>query len=77
MVYLALKAARILDTQEISATVMNMHTVRPLDTAAVDSVLDKQLIVSVEEHSVIGGLGDAVAEYKSRLRGAPEQLFLD
>jgi transketolase len=49
VVYLALKAARILDAQEISATVMNMHTVRPLDTAAVDSVLDKQLIVSVEE----------------------------
>jgi len=39
MVYLALKAARILDTQEISAAVMNMHTARPLDTLLLTAFL--------------------------------------
>jgi transketolase len=54
-----------------------MHTIKPLDTAAVERACQTSAaIVTVEEHSVIGGLGGAVAEYKATLRGAPPQLFL-
>ena len=76
MVYESLEAAALLRAKGLSASVINMHTIKPLDTAIVDSMLGKRLIVSVEEHSVIGGLGGAIAQYKSRLKGGPEQLFL-
>lgn len=77
MVHESLEAATLLEAQGISASVINMHTIKPLDTAAIDSVLAwASLIVTVEEHSVIGGLGSAVAEYKSAKRNAPPQLIL-
>ena len=76
MVYESLEAAGLLKAKGISASVINVHTIKPLDTAIVDSMLGRRLIVTVEEHSVIGGLGGAIAEHKSRLRGGPEQLFL-
>ncbi|MYN46077.1 transketolase [Pseudoduganella sp. FT93W] len=77
MVYQSLEAAKLLEAQGISATVVNMHTIKPLDTSVIDkAVASSKLIVTVEEHSVIGGLGSAVAEYKSGLRNAPPQLTL-
>lgn len=66
MVHRSIEAARLLGEQSISAGVINMHTVKPLDTAAIDqAVASAPLVVTVEEHSVIGGLGGAVAEYIS------------
>ena len=54
-----------------------MHTIKPLDTDAVESALQhSKVIVTVEEHSVIGGLGSAVAEYKTAKSNAPPQLIL-
>ena len=48
-----------------------------VDETAVDrAVAGSQLIVTVEEHTVVGGLGGAVAEYKSSLRNAPPQLTI-
>ena len=77
MVYEALAAAKILEEQAISATVVNMHTIKPLDTSVIDKACaSSKLIVTVEEHSIIGGLGGAVAEYKSSLANAPRQLFI-
>ncbi len=76
MVYHAVRAAELLETKGVSCEVINMHTVKPLDTAAVDAMLDKKLIVTVEEASVIGGLGSAVAEYLSRRKNRPHQLIL-
>ena len=76
MVYESLEAAKLLEAQEISAAVIDMHTIKPLDTSVIDRSLDKRLIVTVEEHSLIGGLGGAVAEYKSGLKNAPPQLIL-
>lgn len=67
MVYHALKAAEMLDEYGISCSVINMHTVKPLDIEAINSILDRDLIIVVEEHSIIGGLGGAVAEYMSGL----------
>jgi transketolase len=77
MVFESLVAAKILDSQGLTTTVVNMHTIKPLDTSVIDkAVASSKLIVTVEEHSVIGGLGGAVAEYKTKLRNAPPQLIL-
>jgi transketolase len=63
-VYPALEAARKLAKQNINATVISMHTIKPLDTALIDSVAKKcKAIVTVEEHSVYGGLGEACASH--------------
>ena len=52
----------------IGARVLNVHTIKPLDTAAiVQAVDDTQRLLTVEEHSVIGGLGGAVAEVLAEL----------
>ncbi|MHB0897823.1 MAG: transketolase family protein [Spirochaetales bacterium] len=63
MVKEALKAADILAGEGIGASVVNMHTIKPFDSECVLEMAGKcGAIVSVEEHSVIGGLGSAVAE---------------
>ena len=62
----ALKAADALSEQGIQATVIDMHTIKPLDTQLVDRVAARcGAIVTAEDHSVIGGLGGAVAEHLS------------
>jgi len=77
MVYESLEAAKILDSQGISSTVVNMHTIKPLDTSVIaKAAASSKMIVTVEEHSIIGGLGGAVAEYKSTLRHTPPQLII-
>ena len=63
MVSEALKAADLLAAQGVSAAVINVHTVKPIDADCVTEWARKcGRVVTVEEHSVIGGLGDAVAE---------------
>jgi transketolase len=76
MVHQSLEAAKILETKNVSSKVVNMHTIKPIDKLAIDKARDCALIVSVEEHNVIGGLGSAIAEYKSGLKKFPRQLFL-
>ena len=76
MVYECLEAAKILETKKISSKVINMHTIKPLDKKAVEEACESKLIVSVEEHNVIGGLGSAISECKSSLDKSPKQLFL-
>ncbi len=62
----ALKAADALSEQGVEVTVIDMHTIKPLDTQLVDRVAERcGAIVTAEDHSVIGGLGGAVAEYLS------------
>ena len=69
-------AAAFLDSNNISSRVIDMHTIKPLDTDMLDDVIaNNSLIVTVEEHSSIGGLGSAVAEYKSRFASAPKQVM--
>lgn len=63
MVPQALSAAQLLAGEGVSARVVNMHTVKPLDVQAVrDAAAACGAVVTAEEHSVIGGLGSAVAE---------------
>ena len=76
MVYQSLEAAKILETKNISSKVVNMHTIKPIDKVAIEEACNLKIIVSVEEHNVIGGLGSAIAEYKSSLKKSPKQLFL-
>lgn len=63
MVSQSIKAAKLLETEGISCSILNMHTLKPLDNDAVFEANEKhKLLVTVEEHSVIGGLYGAVAE---------------
>ena len=63
MVWRALEAAQMLEKDGIHATVLDMHTIKPLDEAAIlDLASQCGRIVTVEEHSIYGGLGAAVAE---------------
>lgn len=63
MVYEALEASKTLADEGISARVVNIHTIKPLDTELICKCAnDTGVIVTVEEHSIIGGLGSAVAE---------------
>lgn len=63
-VYQAVQAAKILDyDHKIKARVLNMHTLKPIDKEAIiTAVKDTRRIITVEDHTVIGGLGGAVAE---------------
>ncbi|MDC7226493.1 MAG: transketolase C-terminal domain-containing protein [Spirochaetales bacterium] len=72
----AAEAAGTLEAKGISTRVVDMHTIKPLDTDMLDKVFaENRLIVTVEEHNCIGGLGSAVAEYKAGVEGAPRQVM--
>lgn len=61
-VYHALMAAKELEKEGLTSRVISMHTIKPLDTGAVlQAACDCQALVTVEEHSVSGGLGEACA----------------
>ena len=63
MVAEALEAAKLLAAEGVDAAVINIHTIKPIDAACVTEYAKKcGNVVTVEEHSVIGGLSDAVAE---------------
>ena len=76
MVYYAKKAAELLAEKGIEASVVDMHTIKPIDKEAIDAELGKQLLVTVEEASIVGGLGSAVAEYIAPKKQKPAQLML-
>ena len=63
MVHVALEAAELLEAEGISAEVINIHTIKPLDTELIAASAKKTgAVVTAEEHNVIGGLGGAVCE---------------
>lgn len=67
MVWKAIEAGRILEEKGISVELINLHTIKPLDEAAIIASLSKtKCAVTVEEHNVIGGMGDAVAQVAAR-----------
>ena len=72
MVYRCLKAAKILSKEGISCRVINIHTIKPLDASLIKESAEKTgAIVSVEEHSIIGGLGAAIAEALGNMYPVP------
>ena len=77
MVALALEAATELEAQGFSVRVIDMHTVKPLDVDVVNRAAQEcGLVVSIEEHSIVGGLGSALAEVIAELLGASALLRL-
>lgn len=76
MASVALTVAQNLENDGIAAAVINMHTIKPLDEEQLKLVGDKKIVVTIEEHSVIGGLGSAVAEYYARTKGATRVLTM-
>ena len=82
MVHPSLAAAEILASNGCDVSVIDMHTIKPLDEAAIIEAAKTGLIVTVEEHSVKGGLGSAVAEVvcqkcpvKMRILGLPDETL--
>jgi transketolase len=71
----ALAAMDLVEEQGIGATLLEIHTLKPIDEAAILSVARKcGAIVTVEEHNIIGGLGSAVAEVVSRHLPTPVEM---
>lgn len=74
MVWKSIEAAKELEAQGISAEVINMHTIKPLDEQAVlRSVAKTKCVVTAEEHMLNGGLGDSIAQVLSRNTPAPQE----
>jgi len=72
MVYRALAAADLLAEQGLDIRVLNMSTIKPLDGEAVEAAAGETgRIVTAEEHSVVGGLGSAVAEHLAKTHPVP------
>ena len=67
MVWKAIEAGRILEEKGISVELINMHTIKPLDTETIiQSISKTKCAVTVEEHNIIGGLGDAIAQVAAK-----------
>lgn len=75
MVAEAMDAAETLYSEGIDARVINMHTVKPIDQEAIiKAAVETGAIVTAEEHSIIGGLGGAVAEVLARKYPVPVEM---
>lgn len=76
MVSNALKAAELLLEKGIMASVVDVHTIKPIDKDTINKNCGKKLLVSVEEHNVVGGLGTAIADVLSEQRNSAPLLKL-
>lgn len=76
LVWEAIKAGEILAEQGIDAEIINIHTIKPLDTTAIiKSVKKTKCVVSCEEHQANGGLGDAIAQTLAKNFLAPQEYI--
>jgi transketolase len=74
LVWKALEAAKVLHEKGISAEVINIHTIKPIDEAAIlKSVAKTKCVVTAEEHQIAGGLGESVAQVLSRNTPTPQE----
>lgn len=75
LVWESLIAAEALEAQGISAEVINIHTIKPLDAAAVlKSVKKTGCIVTAEEHNYLGGLGESIAGMLATQHPTPQEF---
>ena len=75
LVWEALQAAETLNEQGITADVINIHTIKPLDEAAIlNSVAKTNCIVTAEEHNILGGLGESVARVLAKNNPTPQEF---
>jgi transketolase len=76
LVWKAIEAGKILEEQGVSVEVINIHTIKPLDTEAVIRSLSKtRCAVTCEEHNVLGGLGDSIAQVAARNLPVPIEFI--
>ncbi|MEJ6583114.1 MAG: transketolase family protein [Crocinitomicaceae bacterium] len=74
LVWKSIEAAQILAEKGISAEVINMHTIKPLDEKAIlESIAKTRCVVTAEEHMINGGLGDSVAQVITRNNPTPQE----
>ncbi len=75
LVWKALEAAKVLEEEGISAEVINIHTIKPLDEKAIlDSVKKTKCVITAEEHMMNGGLGDAISQLLVRNNPLPLEM---
>lgn len=74
LVWEAIKAGELLDRLGIDAEIINIHTIKPLDTATIlNSIKKTGCVVTAEEHNRLGGLGDSVAQLLVRELPTPQE----
>ena len=75
LVWEALEASKVLDAEGISVEVINIHTIKPLDEAAIlKSVAKTGCVVSAEEHNYLGGLGESISRVLALHHPAPQEF---
>lgn len=75
LLWKALQACQILEDKGISAEIINIHTIKPLDQEAVlQSVAKTKAVVTAEEHMMNGGLGDSIAQLLARKQPTPIEM---
>ena len=75
LVWEALEAAKVLNEEGISAEVINIHTIKPLDDEAIlNSVRKTKCVVTAEEHNYLGGLGESVARILTQHLPSPQEI---
>ena len=76
LVWKAIEAGKILEATGVSVEVINIHTIKPLDEAAIIKSLQKTgCVVTAEEHNIIGGMGDVVAQAAARHYPVPVEFI--
>lgn len=74
LVWEAIQAGEELDKLGISAEIINIHTIKPLDEEAILKSIEKtRCVVTAEEHNRLGGLGDSVAQLLAKKRPTPQE----
>ena len=71
-----IKAVKTLEKEGISCTLINISTLKPFDIEVLLGLVNHKIIVTVEEHNVLGGLGSAVAELLMGMHNRPKQIML-
>lgn len=72
MVWIAVEAAKTLEAKGISVELINIHTIKPLDSDAITASITKTgCAVTAEEHNIIGGLGDSIAQVAAKSHPVP------
>lgn len=75
LVWTAIEAAKILEAQGVQAEIINIHTIKPLDVEAVHASIKKTgCAVTAEEHNIIGGLGDSIAQVAATRHPIPVEM---
>ncbi|MBL7768676.1 MAG: transketolase family protein [Flavipsychrobacter sp.] len=75
MVWNAIEAGKILEAEGISAEIVNIHTIKPLDEKSVlESIRKTRCVVTAEEHNVLGGLGESIARVAGQHDPVPIEM---